>query len=81
MASVKRNRRSEGIVLVVIGSIIIVFSVWYAYIIGLQAPGYAGGGAFPIIVGVVILVIGLCFLAPSFSGTKDRTRKQAKPIT
>ena len=64
MTNVKR-RRPKGIVLLVIGSICIVFFGSYMYVVGLSTPGWAMVFITPTIVGVLIFVIGLIRLLAS----------------
>ena len=65
MTNVKR-RRPKGIVLLVIGSIIIVFFGSSLYLVGGgQSPEWATVFTFPTIVGVLIFVIALVRLLVS----------------
>jgi len=73
-----KRRRPKGIVLLVIGSISIVFFVFYMYIVGLQAPGWAMTLITPIIIGVLIFVIGLVRLLVS---RKKYSKSPDKSIT
>ena len=72
----KKRRRTAGIGLVVIGSLISVFFGVYGYLVSLQSAAWGATLIFPTVVGVVIIVIGLCLSATSFG-----TIKQAKLIT
>lgn len=58
-------KKRVGIVLLVIGSIGIVFFGSYMYLVGLQSPGWGMVFIFPTIIGVVIFVIGLVLLRAS----------------
>ena len=60
-----KRRRPKGIVLLVIGSICIVFFGSYMYVVGLSTPGWAMVFITPTIVGVLIFVIGLIRLLAS----------------
>ena len=82
----KKRRRTAGIGLVVIGSLISVFFGVYGYLVSLQSAGWGAIFINPTIVGVVIIVIGVCLLVLSFSESQGKPSKpsrwkQVKPIT
>ena len=76
--SAANEKKIAGIVLLVIGSISIVFFGSSMYVVGLQSPGWATVFIFPIIVGVVIFVIGLVVLLTS---RKKNSKSPDKSIT
>ena len=66
MTTTKKREKITGIIIIVIGSIFLVFMNIYGYLYALQLPG-VGGSVFilPTIIGVVIIIIGLLPLLTS----------------
>ena len=75
----KKRRRTAGIGLVVIGSLISVFFGVYGYLVSLQSAGWGAIFINPTIVGVIIIVIGICLLVLSFSESQGKPSKPSKP--